>query len=114
MNKFVESLKRGDLRLAGKLMNESHISMRDNFEVSCRELDILAETARRYPGVLGSRMIGGGFGGSTLSIVHKSKIDGFITDIGREYYDKTSIKADFYILEIGDGARKRLPLRGKQ
>ena len=106
VDKFVRALRYGDLPLAGRLMNESHKSLRDNFEVSCRELDVLAESASRYKGVLGSRMIGGGFGGSTLSILHKSRTDAFISDIGREYYNKTGIKADFYISEIGDGARE--------
>ncbi len=106
VHKFVEALKNGDLSTAGKLMNESHISLRDNFEVSCDELDILAGSASRYSGVLGSRMIGAGFGGSVLSIVHKDRVDEFISDIGQEYSGKTNLKADFYISEIGDGARE--------
>ncbi len=104
VRKFVEALKKGDLSLAGKLMNESHNSLRDNFEVSCPELDILVSAAREYPGVKGSRMIGGGFGGSTLSVVRNSQIEGFISDVGSKYHRETNLKADFYISEIGPGA----------
>ena len=87
-------------------MNKSHISLRDDYEVTGFELDSLVEAAWKAPGVIGSRMTGAGFGGCTVSIVEDDKIDNFIEIVGKEYRDKTGLTADFYVAKIGDGSRK--------
>ena len=87
-------------------MNASHISLRDDYEVSCKETDILAELAWTIPGVIGSRITGGGFGGCTVSIVKNDAVDTFIDTIKPAYKKQTGIDAVFYIVDIGDGARK--------
>ena len=102
----VEKLKAGDIKGFGKLMNESHISLRDDYEVTGFELDSLVEAAWKAPGVIGSRMTGAGFGGCTVSIVKDSDIDEFIKEVGKEYKEKTGLTADFYVAKIGDGSRK--------
>ena len=90
----------------GQLMNASHISLRDDYEVSCREVDILVDEAWKIPGVIGSRITGGGFGGCTVSLVKNDAIDPFIDRVGSAYREKTGIEAEFYAVEIGDGARR--------
>jgi len=95
-----------DLPKLGTLMNESHDSLRDKYEVTGVELDTLVEEARKIQGVLGSRMTGAGFGGCTVSIVHKDNIEEFISKVGEEYYKKTKLKADFHIAEISDGVKQ--------
>jgi len=105
-NEAIAALKQGDILRFGQLMNQSHISLRDDYEVTGPELDALAEAACQIPGVIGSRMTGGGFGGCTVSIVRDEAIDTFIAEVGKAYTAKTGLKADFYIAEIGDGARK--------
>lgn len=102
----VNALQQGDIILFGKLMNQSHISLRDDYEVTGPQLDALAEAAWKIDGVLGSRMTGGGFGGCTVSLVRDEAIPNFIEKVGAEYTEKTGIKADFYIAEIGDGAHR--------
>lgn len=102
----VESLQQGNIALFGKLMTQSHISLRDDYEVTGLQLDSLAEAAWKVEGVLGSRMTGGGFGGCTVSLVHDEAIPAFIEQVGAEYTEKTGLKADFYIAEIGDGAHR--------
>ena len=99
----VEALKAGDIGTFGKLMNESHVSLRDDYEVSCREIDILVDLAWEIPGVIGSRITGGGFGGCTVSIVKNEAVDTFIDSIGRTYREKVGHDAEFYVVEIGDG-----------
>ena len=99
-----EALKSGDLAKFGRLMNASHVSLRDNYEVTIPELDLLAELAWGFPGVVGSRMTGGGFGGCTVSIVESERADEFIDVIGREYEAKTGRKASFYTTGCADGA----------
>ena len=100
----VEALKNGDIVKFGQLMNQSHVSLRDDYEVTGPQLDALAEAAWKVDGVLGSRMTGGGFGGCTVSLVREESINTFIEQVGKEYTAKTGLKADFYIAEIGDGA----------
>ncbi len=100
----VKALKENDIAAFGKLMNASHVSLRDDYEVSCLEMDILAEEAWKLPGVLGSRMTGGGFGGCTVSIVEADQVDAFIETIDSAYEKRTGIKADFYVVDIGQGA----------
>lgn len=104
----VAALKQGDLMCFGQLMNQSHVSLRDDYEVTGPELDALAEAAWKIDGVIGSRMTGGGFGGCTVSLVREEAIPTFIEQVGKEYTAKTGLKADFYIAEIGDGVRRIL------
>ena len=99
----VAALKAGDLTKFGQLMNASHVSLRDNYEVTGLHLDTLAEEAWKIDDVIGSRMTGGGFGGCTVSLVRDEAIPTFIEKVGAAYLEKTGIKADFYIAEIGDG-----------
>ncbi|MCD8299738.1 MAG: galactokinase [Clostridiales bacterium] len=103
--KAVEVLQRGDLNEFGRLMNESHISTRDDYEVTGIELDTLVETAWQQEGVIGSRMTGAGFGGCTVSIVKSNCVDAFIKNVGDTYLEKIGYAADFYVVEIGDGGR---------
>ncbi len=101
--KAVEALKNNDVELFGKLMNESHISLQYDYEVTGVELDTLVEEAWKVDGVIGSRMTGAGFGGCTVSIVKDDAIDTFIEQVGRAYKEKIGYAADFYVVEIGDG-----------
>lgn len=101
----VEALKANDIELFGKLMNESHVSLRDDYEVTGIELDTLVEEAWKIDGVIGSRMTGAGFGGCTVSIVKEEAIDTFINQVGKAYEAKIGYAADFYVVEIGDGPR---------
>ena len=102
----VTALKAGDIESFGKLMNQSHISLRDDYDVSCEEIDILVDLAWKIPGVLGSRITGGGFGGCTVSIVKDESIDTFIETIGKTYLEKVGHDAEFYTVDIGDGASR--------
>ena len=102
--KAVEALKANDIALFGKLMNESHVSLRDDYEVTGEELDTLVEAAWKIDGVIGSRMTGAGFGGCTVSIVKTEDIDNFIAKVGTAYKEKIGYAADFYVVDIGDGA----------
>lgn len=102
----VTALKAGDIESFGKLMNQSHISLRDDYDVSCEEIDILVDLAWKIPGVLGSRITGGGFGGCTVSIVKNESIDTFIETIGKTYLEKVGHEAEFYTVDIGDGASR--------
>ncbi len=102
----VEVLKAGNLVRFGELMNASHDSLRYDYEVTGIELDTLVEETRKIPGVIGSRMTGAGFGGCTVSLVKDESIDRLIAEVGPAYQAKTGLKADFYVAEIGDGARQ--------
>jgi galactokinase len=102
----VKALQSGNLELFGKLMNASHVSLRDDYEVTGPELDAMAEEAWKIDGVIGSRMTGGGFGGCTVSLVKDEAIDEFIEKVGKAYEERIGIKPDFYVAEIGDGAKK--------
>lgn len=99
----VSALKANDVVTFGKLMNESHVSLRDDYEVTGMELDTLVEAAWKQEGVIGSRMTGAGFGGCTVSIVKEEAIDAFIQNVGDDYLRKIGYKADFYVVEIGNG-----------
>lgn len=101
----VEALKADDVEQFGRLMNDSHVSLRDDYEVTGVELDTLVEEAWKIEGVIGSRMTGAGFGGCTVSIVKDEAIDTFIEEVGRAYKAKIGYAADFYVVEIGDGPR---------
>lgn len=102
----VKALKNNDLETFGKLMNESHVSLRDDYEVTGKELDTLVEAAWKQDGVIGSRMTGAGFGGCTVSIVKEEAVDAFIKNVGEIYEKEIGYGADFYVVEIGDGTRR--------
>lgn len=102
----IEFLKKDNIAEFGKLMDKSHISLRDDYEVTGLELDSLVEVAWEEKGTVGSRMTGAGFGGCTVSIVENDYVDSFIKNVGKKYKEKTGLEASFYIANIGDGARK--------
>lgn len=102
----VSALQQGDILQFGALMNTSHESLRDNYEVTGFELDTMVEEAWKINGVIGSRMTGAGFGGCTVSIVKEETAEHFIDKVGRNYRDKTGLTADFYIAEVSDGTRE--------
>ena len=104
--KAVEALQNKDVTLFGKLMNASHVSLRDDYEVTGMELDTLVEEAWKIEGVIGSRMTGAGFGGCTVSIVKEEAVENFIVRVGKAYEEKIGYAADFYVVEIGDGPQK--------
>lgn len=101
--KSVEALEKGDIATFGKLMNDSHDSLRDLYEVTGFELDTMVDEARKIPGVIGSRMTGGGFGGCTVSIVREENVDEFIEKVGKNYTEKTGLVPEFYVSEAGNG-----------
>ncbi|HQU84781.1 MAG TPA: galactokinase, partial [Pyrinomonadaceae bacterium] len=102
--KAAEVLKKNDLKEFGRLMFESHESMKNDYEISCAELDILVEIARNKEGVLGARMTGGGFGGSTVNLVKKENLAQLIEEISREYEQKTKITPAILVSEACGGA----------
>lgn len=99
----VEALQKLDLKKFGELMNASHVSLRDDYEVTGIELDTLVEEAWKVDGVIGSRMTGAGFGGCTVSIVEDAAVDRFIESVGTAYRDKIGYAADFYVVQVGSG-----------
>lgn len=104
--KAVEYLNNGNIEQFGKLMNESHVSLRDDYEVTGKELDSLVQAAWETNGVIGSRMTGAGFGGCTVSIVKKDAVETFKKQVGERYTKETGLVADFYVVNVGDGARE--------
>ena len=106
VHKAIAALKTGDLALFGQLMNASHRSLKELYEVSCFELDTLAENAQQFDGVIGSRMTGGGFGGCTVTLIQEEKVDALIAHLAPLYKEATGLEASFYLADIGDGARK--------
>jgi galactokinase len=100
----VAALKKNEIEEFGRLMNASHVSLRDDYEVSCEEIDVLVDLAWQIPGVLGSRITGGGFGGCTVSIVKNDAVDTFLKEVGDKYQEKVGHEAEFYVVDIGDGA----------
>ena len=106
--KAVKALENNDLLLFGKLMSESHISLRDDYEVTGKELDTLVSLAWELPGVIGARMTGAGFGGCTVSIVKEENVQYFIDTITEKYTEIIGYAPDFYVANISDGARKLL------
>lgn len=99
----VKALREKDLALFGRLMNASHDSLRDDYEVTGIELDTLVSDALKQEGVIGARMTGAGFGGCAVSIVKAGCVDKFIENVGKAYQEKIGYAADFYVVEIGDG-----------
>ena len=104
--KAVKALENNDIDTFGKLMNESHNSLRDDYEVTGRELDTLVDLASKQEGTIGSRMTGAGFGGCIVSIVKKPMVEKFIENVGKEYKEKIGYDADFYVANIGSGTRE--------
>lgn len=104
--KSIKALKGNDLESFGELMNASHDSLRDLYEVTGDELDAMVSAAREIPGVLGSRMTGAGFGGCTVSLVHEDSVELFREEVGRKYKEATGLKADFYVCSIGNGVER--------
>ena len=102
----VKVLKKNDLLRFGELMNESHDSLKDDYEVTGNELDTLVYEGRKLPGVIGTRMTGAGFGGCTVSLVDKKESTNFMKQLSLSYQKKTGLVPDFYIPEIGNGARR--------
>jgi galactokinase len=102
----VASLKEGALLEFGELMNASHDSLRDDYEVTGVELDTLVDEARKIKGVIGSRMTGAGFGGCTVTLIHKDSVDKFYKEVADNYTKKTGLKPDFYMAEVGDGVKE--------
>ncbi len=102
----VAALKNNDVVKFGQLMNASHVSLRDDYKVSCEEVDVLVDLAWSVDGVIGSRITGGGFGGCTVSIVKNDAVDAFMEKVGKGYKEKCGIDAEFYVVDIGDGARR--------
>jgi galactokinase len=101
-----KALATGEHPLLGKLMSESHRSLRDDFEVSCRELDVLVELANAHDGVLGARMMGGGFGGCTINLVLREAIENFRNDVVMNYQRSVGLKADVYAIEADRGVHE--------
>ncbi|MFO7636746.1 MAG: galactokinase [Clostridia bacterium] len=106
VHRSVAALEAGDMAAFGDLLTRSHVSLRDQYEVSCKELDTLVELALECPGVAGSRMTGAGFGGCTVSIVREGDMDGFIDFAAVRYEERIGYPAAFYISEIGDGVKE--------
>jgi len=102
----IDALQKYDLVRFGQLMNASHDSLRDDYQVSCRELDIMVDIARKFPGVLGARMTGGGFGGCTVNLVNKEDVDQFCDTIKTEYKKSTDIEPVIYISSASQGAHE--------
>lgn len=104
--KSVDALTANDLKAFGELMNASHDSLRDLYEVSCLELDVMVEEARKIEGTLGARMTGAGFGGCTVSLVHEDAVDRFLAEVGKAYLERTGIEGEFYVCGVGDGVHE--------
>jgi galactokinase len=102
----LEELEQGNLSQFGRLIDESHCSLRDDYEVTGKELDTLVEAAWAQTGVVGARMTGAGFGGCAIAIVEKNEVERFIANVGESYEDTIGYEATFYVASIGDGARE--------
>ncbi len=102
----IDALEQNDLSRFGKLMNASHDSLRDDYQVSCRELDVMVEIARSLPGTLGARMTGGGFGGCTVNLVESNSVDAFCAQIQRQYHEATGLDPSVYVAIPSRGAHE--------
>jgi galactokinase len=103
VEKAFDALVKGDIKLLGELMFQSHQGLKNDYEVSCHELDVLEEIARRTEGVIGARMMGGGFGGCTINIVRKEVTKDFSEKISQEYKKICGVKTEIHLVEIGNG-----------
>jgi galactokinase len=106
--KAVTYLENGDIEAFGKLMNQSHQSLKEDYEVTGIELDTLVDHALKQPGVYGSRMTGAGFGGCTISLVKEEHVEAFIQNVGKSYKETIGYPADFYCVRVGDGPQELL------
>ena len=104
----VDALSEADMVHFGKLMNASHVSMRDDFEISCPEIDVLVDLSQNFPGVAGARMTGGGFGGCTVAMIENDQVDRFIDTVIPEYEKQTGKKAEVYVCGATAGANCEL------
>jgi galactokinase len=104
VQRAASALEAGQVGEVGRLMQQSHVSMRDDYEISCREIDILVELAGRVEGVLGARMTGGGFGGCTINLVQADAVERFADEVGRGYKEATGLTPQFLVCRPGDGA----------
>jgi galactokinase len=102
----VAALERGDIAEMGRLMGESHHSLRDDYQVSCDELDLMVQLADAVPGVMGARMTGGGFGGCTINLVADEAIEEFERQVKRAYETKTGIAPEVYVCQAAAGVRE--------
>jgi galactokinase len=102
----IKALKAGDITEFGRLMNASHDSLRDDYQVSCKELDVMVEAARKVPGVFGARMTGAGFGGCTVSLVKDTEVEAFKQQVGPQYKSATGLEATIYVCRASDGASR--------
>ena len=102
------ALRNGELLTFGKLMAQSHQSLRDDYEVSCKELDLMVEFANEVPDCIGARMTGGGFGGATINLVNSSKVDEFAAHVAKRYAEATKIQPEIYVCSAADGADRVL------
>ncbi|HXE63684.1 MAG TPA: galactokinase [Bryobacteraceae bacterium] len=109
VERAAQALEQSDLDTLGTLMAESHRSLRDDFEVSCPELDLLVDLALAAPGIRGSRMTGGGFGGCTISLVDEDRVDDFVRQVGERYRNASGITPELYVTTAADGAREVFP-----
>jgi len=100
----VTALKAGELEEFGRLLTASHKSLRDDYEVSCAELDLLVELALEVPGVLGSRMTGAGFGGCTIALVPQTSLPAFEKTVSEEYQRHTGIQPEIFVFRPAPGA----------
>ncbi|HKO62779.1 MAG TPA: hypothetical protein VJV03_16565, partial [Pyrinomonadaceae bacterium] len=101
-----DALNNGNVTLLGKLMNLSHESLRDDYEVSCDELDLMVDLARQQSGTYGARMMGGGFGGATVNLVRRSTLETFVAQVADGYQRKTGIKPDIMMVEADNGVEE--------
>ena len=99
-------LQQGDLYAFGELMRRSHRSLRDDYEVSCEELDLMTDLANQAKGVYGARMTGGGFGGCTVNLVQAERVDSFKETVGKGYVDATGYEPEFYVCSPAQGAER--------
>ncbi|HYL85649.1 MAG TPA: galactokinase [Candidatus Angelobacter sp.] len=101
----VQALEVGHIKALGPLMQDSHRSLRDDYQVSCEELDAMVEIAAAQPGVLGARMTGGGFGGCTINLVETTAVEAFKENVSREYRGRTGLSPEVYVSAASDGAQ---------
>lgn len=106
VNDFVAALEQKDFTQCGQILFTAHEAMRTEYEITCPEIDVLVDLAKQQPGILGSRMMGGGFGGCTLNLVHKTNMDAFVEVMTREYKTKTGIALSAYRIAVGDGVHR--------
>jgi galactokinase len=102
----VRALETGDIRALGPLMRDSHRSLRDDYEVSCKELNLMTEIATTQRGVVGARMTGGGFGGCTINLVESAAVEAFQRNVAAQYLAQTGLKPEIYISSASDGVQQ--------